>query len=723
MKETIYLILFTFISISASALTKQMEYLDRGLVAIKISQGVFLSWRCLGTEDTNTTYTIYRNNVKVNSTPISTCTNYTDPSGTTTSNYKVVAVQNGVEISTDEKSVTPWAQQYKTIQLNRPAGGTTEPNKYGSVGEAATKSFPKGQPYGYSPNDCSVGDLDGDGEYEIIVKWDPSNSQDNSYYGITGKVFLDAYKMDGTQLWRIDLGKNIRAGAHYTQFQVYDYDGDGLAEVVCKTAPGTIDGVGNYVIRNSDSPTTDYRNIDTTQIKGSRMLGTIQTGSEYLTLFNGKTGAALHTIAYNPLRGTVSLWGDDYANRCDRFLACTAYLDGIHPSVVMCRGYYKRTTLVAYDVSNKKLVQRWIYDSGTTNTGAYGQGNHNLSVADVDSDGKDEIIYGSCAINENGTVLYRTGYGHGDAMHLSDMDPDNDGQEVWEVHEDKTSAYGYELHDAKTGRILWGRYAGSDVGRGMAGDVDSRYPGFEMWSTANDSIFTCKGVGITSTKPSSNFRIYWDGDLQDELLDGVRITKWTGSGTTTLLTGSGVSSCNSTKSTPCLSADILGDWREEVIWWTTTDSSQIRIYTTTKASDYRLFTPMHDPVYRLGIAWQNSAYNQPPHLGFYIGGGLGSITLPDITMVKYDSTLTETSQPNVEPTTSIYYAKGLLNIRSSENLSSITVYSIQGLLLYQTDAVQQQEISCTIPKNEPMLIVRLKTASGVSVSKVMNAGY
>ncbi|MDP4277001.1 MAG: rhamnogalacturonan lyase [Bacteroidota bacterium] len=700
-----------------------MEYLDRGLVAVKVNQGVFLSWRCLGTDNDNTGFNIYRNNIKINGAPITAVTNYVDANGTTASTYQVVPVQNGEEMTTNLKAVTPWPQQYKAIPLKRPAGGTTEPNKYGSVGKAATKSFPHGQPYSYSPNDCSVGDLDGDGEYELVVKWDPSNSQDNSYYGITGKVYLDAYKLDGTQLWRIDLGKNIRAGAHYTQFLVYDFDGDGLAEVICKTAPGTVDGNGNFVLMNSDSPAADYRCLDTTQTSGSRMLGTIQTGPEYLTLFDGKTGAELNTIAYNPLRGSVSGWGDSYANRSDRFLGCVAYLDGIHPSAVMCRGYYARTTLTAYDVSNKKLVQRWFYDSGTTKgVGAYGQGNHNLSVADVDSDGKDEIVYGSCAIDDNGSLLYRTGYGHGDAMHLSDMDPDNPGLEVWEIHEDTSSLYGYELHDAKTGKVLWGRYAGSDVGRGMAGDVDARYPGFEMWSYANDSTYTCKGVAISSKKPASNFRIYWDGDLQDELLDGVKITKWTGNGTTTLLSASGVSSCNSTKSTPNLSADILGDWREEVIFWTSSDSSQLRIYTTTTTSPYRLFTLMHDPVYRLGIAWQNTAYNQPPHLGFYIGGGLNSIPWPAITLMKYDSTRTETGRPSVKQAPSMLYKQNVLTIRSSETINAVAIYSLQGWLVYQATSVGNQAFSCAIPKKEPMFIVQVRTESGIHVSKVMNTG-
>jgi rhamnogalacturonan endolyase len=411
-----------------------------------------------------------------------------------------------------------------------------------------------------------VGDLDGDGEYEIILKWDPTNSEDNSLAGFTGNVYLDAYKLDGTQLWRIDLGMNIRAGAHYTQFMVYDYDGDGIAEVVCKTAPGTIDGAGKYVIMNSDSPTADYRN-HTTNTTGANRMGTITTGPEYLTLFDGRTGKELNTVAYNPPRGDVNAWGDNYGNRSDRFLACVAYLDGVHPSAVMCRGYYTRACLAAYDVKDKKLVQRWFYDSGSTSgVGAYGQGNHNLSVADVNGDGKDEIIYGACAINNDGTLLYRTGLGHGDAMHLSKLDPDRTGLQVWDVHEEAASTYRWEMHDAGTGSIIWGGSTTGDNGRGCAADIDAKYRGFEMWSSLSTGTYSCKGTQISTSKPSAdNFRIYWDGDLQDELLDGVKISKWTGSGTTTLLTCSGVTSCNSTKATPNLSADLFGDWREELV--------------------------------------------------------------------------------------------------------------------------------------------------------------
>lgn len=725
MKHKLFLIiLFLIFYISFSRAEKRnMEYLNRGLIAVKVSNGVFLSWRFLGTDAPNIGFNIYRNNVLLNSTPITTSTNYTDASGTTANVYKVLPIINGVEDTVGVKTVAPWTQQYKDIQLNRPKGGTTPPNKVGSVGKTADASYPNGQKYGYSPNDCSVADLDGDGEYEIIVKWDPSNSQDNSYYGITGNVYLDAYKLNGTQLWRIDLGENIRAGAHYTQFLVYDFDGDGLAEVICKTAPGTIDGKGKFVIMGTDDPNVKYRSNDTTQTSGSRMLGTIQTGSEYLTLFDGKTGAELHTIQYNPLRGSSS-WGDSYSNRSDRFLACVAYLDGVHPNAVMCRGYYTRTTLAAYDVKDKKLSLHWFYDSGTTaGVGAYGQGNHNLSVADVDSDGKDEIVYGSCAIDDDGKLMYRTGLGHGDAMHVSKLDPDLDGLQVWDVHEESSSfAYGYEMHDARTGAIIWNGAVTADNGRGLAADIDSRYPGFEMWSTGGSGTYSCKGVQISTSRPSVNFRCYWDGDLQDELLDGTKITKWTGNGTTTLLTGSGVSSCNSTKATPNLCADIFGDWREEVLLWTTADSSKIRIYTTTTSTTNKLFTLMHDPTYRLGIAWQNAAYNQPPHLGFYIGGGISNLTMPNITVIKYN--------PNTTAVENIYYKKddsmslfcknGILSVFSDLEINSIQVYSILGRLIYQNKNLNQFDMELKFTNDEKILIVKLITTSGVLTKKVIN---
>ena len=591
-------LLWAGISIAA----REMERLDRGLIAVKVSGGVYLSWRMFGTDPESVSFNLYRDGSKVNSEPIATSTNYTDPLGTTSSVYEVRPVLNGSEQNAD-KSVSVWASQKLTINLDRPLGGT---NQSGS--------------FTYSPNDIAVGDLDGDGEYELVLKWDPSNSKDNSQKGYTGNVYVDAYKLDGTKLWRIDLGVNIRAGAHYTQILVGDYDSDGFAEVAMKTAPGTRDGMGKYLSKGpaaSEDHSKDYRNSS----------GYVLSGNEFLTIFNGKTGAEMATVNYNPPRGTVKSWGDSYGNRVDRFLATNAYLDGVKPSMVFQRGYYTRMAIAAYDWDGTNLTERWYYNAATSGKECYGQGNHNLSAGDVDNDGKDEIIEGNCAVDHDGKFMYRVGYGHGDAMHLGDLDPDVEGLEVWTVHEEKP--YGYEIHSAATGKILWRETSSGDNGRGVAADVDSTSRGYELWSAANWNTYSAKGKQLASSRPSYNFRIYWDGDLLDELLDNVTISKWNPSTakSTNLITLDG-SSCNSTKATPNLSADIIGDWREEVI---THDDSHLFLYTTTIPTTHRVYTLMHDPIYRLAISWQNTAYNQPPHLGFWLGSG--KIPTPDIVLV------------------------------------------------------------------------------------------
>jgi Dockerin type I repeat. len=574
---------------------RQMEYLDRGVVAVKVSNGVFVSWRVLGTETSDVTYNLYRDSTKVAN--ITGAGNYVDKSGTTGSKYSVSAVVNGTE-QAKSSPVNVWSSNYMQIPLQIPAGGTTT----------------DGVAYTYSANDCSVGDLDGDGQYEIILKWDPSNAQDNSKNGYTGNVYLDAYKMNGTRLWRIDLGKNIRAGAHYTQFMVYDLDGDGKAEIACKTADGTKDGTGT-VIGNVGA---DYRNSS----------GYVLSGPEYLTVFEGSTGKALYTGNYEPARGTVSSWGDNYGNRVDRFLACIAYLDGIHPSLVMCRGYYTRTVLVAYDWNGSTLNKRWTFDSNSSgNSGYAGQGNHNLSVADVDDDDKDEIIYGSCTIDDSGKGLYTTGLEHGDSMHLGDLNPNRPGLEVWACHEDSAGngGVGASFRDAKTGSVLWKFAASDDVGRACAADITAQYPGEEVWA-AGSPLYSSTGQNIGSAPSQKNFAIWWDGDELRELLDNTSITKYGGG---TLLSASGCSSNNGTKATPCLQADILGDWREEAVW-RTSDNKYLNIYTTTDLTSRRIYTLMHDPVYRMGIAWQNVAYNQPPHTGFFLGSGMATPPQPSI---------------------------------------------------------------------------------------------
>ena len=598
---------------------RQMEQLGRAVVAVPTStSSVYVGWRLLGADPDDIAFNVYRSAnggspVLLNGAPLQTSCNLVDAGANPNqaNSYFVRAIIGGIEQAPSASYTIPAnapVQPYFAISLQPPPGGVT----------------PDAVAYGYSPNDCSVGDLDGDGEYEIVLKWDPSNSKDNSQSGYTGDVFLDAYKLDGTRLWRIDLGRNIRAGAHYTQFMVYDLDGDGKAELACKTAPGTVDGQSNDVLMPGDDPNADYRNSS----------GYILTGPEYLTIFNGETGAALATTNYVPPRGTVSSWGDSYGNRVDRFLACVAHLDGKQPSLVMCRGYYTRTVLAAWDWRNGKLTQRWVFDSNNPGYSSYaGQGNHNLSVGDVDGDGKDEIVYGACSIDDNGAGLYNTGLAHGDAMHLSDMDPDRTGLEVWDVHEVASSAGGGELRDAHTGQLLFGYLGTGDTGRGMAAHLDAAHRGYQLWSSASDGVYDIHGQRISANKPSVNFAIWWDADPERELLDGTKLDKWTGDGTTRLLTiynyGNAVA-INGTKANPCLSADILGDWREEMIF-PSADSTKLLIFTTTIPSTNRFYTLMHDPQYRLSVAWQNVAYNQPPHTSFYIGGDMRPAPLPPIT--------------------------------------------------------------------------------------------
>jgi rhamnogalacturonan endolyase len=599
---------------------RQIERLGRGLVVLRPTAGgaVVVSWRLLVTDPEGVGFHVYRAAggapaERLTGTPLMQATHYVDtsaPSGGAVS-YFVRPVVAGIEGPASPASLLAAGASapYLAVPLQVPAGGTT----------------PSGESFTYSANDCSAGDLDGDGEYELVVKWDPSNSKDNSQSGYTGPVLIDAYRMNGTRLWRIDLGRNIRAGAHYTQFMVYDLDGDGRAELACKTADGTTDGAGVVI----GSATADYRNSS----------GYILSGPEFLTVFDGLTGRALATTDYLPGRGNVGAWGDTYGNRVDRFLACVAYLDGERPSLVMCRGYYTRAVLVAWDWRGGQLTRRWTFDSddGTPGNSAYrGEGNHNLAVADVDQDGRDEIVYGSCAIDDTGRGLYATGLHHGDALHVSDHDPLRPGLEVWACHEDinNNGGVGLSLRDARTGAVLFTVPNTTDTGRAIAMDIDPRHRGAECWGAAG-GLQTVDGTRLAGSRPSSmNFGVWWDGDLLREILDSNRIDKWNWltSTTTRLVTATDCTSNNGTKSTPALSADLLGDWREEVVW-RTTDSRELRIYTTPIPTERRWVTLMQDPQYRLAVAWQNVAYNQPPHPGFFLGEGMGRPPTPLVRVV------------------------------------------------------------------------------------------
>jgi rhamnogalacturonan endolyase len=705
----------------------QLEYLDRGLIAAPTSQGIFLSWRLLANEVngysetglTGVNFNVYRDGNLI--ATVEDSTNFVDQNGTSSSSYYVRSVLNGKELD-QSSSVTPWKQSYVDLQLKKPADGVT----------------PAGENYTYSANDMSVGDVDGDGKYEYFVKWEPSNSKDVSQKGYTGNTYIDCYRFDGTLLYRIDLGVNIRSGAHYTQFLVYDFDGDGKSEIMFKTAPGTkvikFDKAGNitsekfitipqkdidagysneddyrmsredyynhvvkmfmswdeheevvkgnwpstleeafgiekqytYPLSKEDAVSlTDYfMDVYAPKRSGNNKLrefeGFILEGPEYLTVFNGETGEEMDSIDYKPGRHDDGLMWGDYAmgriepgNRVDRFLANVAYLDGEKPYAVFARGYYTRSNLVTYSWDGKNLKENWAVDSGWTpmsnpfNDGPHGrdgtdpefgtlttQGAHTLSAADVDGDGKQEIVYGSATIDDDGSSLLYSSMdtmppqsaapnttarlGHGDALHVTDIDPNRPGMEIFMVHEGGTWApYGYSLRDAKTGEIIYGGYTGRDTGRGMVGDVDPSTPGLETWAVG---LWSAAGERISNSAPGTNMNIKWAADMTTQIVNG------SGNASTTIddwkkgrvLTAADARTNNSTKGNPGLVADILGDWREELLV-RTADSSAIRIYTNTEVTNHKLYTLMHDAQYRAEVARQNTAYNQPSYTSFYFG--------------------------------------------------------------------------------------------------------
>lgn len=617
---------------------RPMEKLGLGAVAIRCEGYTYLTWRMLGTDTPDTCYNIYKTLgsewVKCNSELVKV-TNYTELSDIYDL-YKIVPVryENGSfkEVEELAQEVSVWDKNYMDIPIQRPADNEVN-----------------GEKYTYNPGDASVGDLDGDGEWEFVLKWDPSNAKDTSQAGFTGECIIDAYEQDGTRLWRINLGPNIRSGAHDTQFMVYDYDCDGKAEVAMRTADGTVAGDGT-VIGDKDK---NYAVLD----NGKNLSGPL-----YLTVFNGQDGSVIDTTDYYPqTQGTTSdgykwdviTWGDDpngeWGNRSERYLACVAYLDGVRPSMVFARGYYYgpggdiggRTAIAAFDLVDGKIKKHWFFDTLDEqyrfNNKLIGQGNHSMSVADVDYDGCDEIIYGALAVDNDGTPMYSTGLGHGDAQHVSDLVPGRPGLEVYSCHEDRGVEYGYEMRDARTGELLFGKFTGTDNGRAAAGDVDPRYGGAESWSSAGVMTSADGTVISNSYTMPSNFLCYWDGDLGREILDNVYVSKWNSDTqkADTIFTATGCVSINWTKATPALSADLFGDWREELVF-PTKDGNALRIFTTTEPTSYKLPTLMHDIQYRMHIAYQNTCYNQPPHLSYYLGYDTTTVPVPKMYTVLND---------------------------------------------------------------------------------------
>ena len=668
--------------------TKAEILADRALVAINLAgddggeavvtatdndgnayeHGVYLSWRSFLDDSEDNTYDVYRNDKKI--AEKITDTNLLDEGGDSSDIYKVIGADDQtLNLTALETKV--WDNKYLELSLCKPAD----------------QIMPDGTKCNFTANDMSVGDLDGDGQLELVVKWYPSNAQDNSKGGYTGTTILDGYDIDFSTggvslLWRIDLGVNIRSGAHYTQFQVWDYDGDGKAEIAVKTADGSTtyvseDGTDHglketgYVgACNADALPTDKVSKNHDYRGGD---GYILTGPEYFSMFNGEDGRLIGTTDYYPARGKVSDWGDGYGNRVDRFLAATAYLDGEAPYAVFARGYYTRAVLNAYylaDTDNDgigdSIRTKWVFDTNEIGKASESQGNHNLSVADVDNDGKDEIIYGSMAIDHDGSLLYNTGLGHGDAIHLSDFVEWNSGLEVMSVKEEKDAKYHVVIQDAATGKILMGYHVGRDTGRGAAADIDPTSPGAEFWSIVGHdynpddgepSWDSTKGAVYATTStlnnlvqlnkgnPAANGLMYWDGLLLREIQDHVfnekdgyvpvstDIYKWDyqNGKQEVLFESTEVYTGNGTKGNPGLTGDLLGDWREEMVVRCADDDSKIRIYSTTIQTDYVVPCLLEDLVYREGIAWQNTAYNQPPHLGYALSEGLitAQIQIPE----------------------------------------------------------------------------------------------
>ena len=622
-----------------------MERLDRGVVAIPQGDGrVAVSWRTLRSDKKGEPFDVYRNGVKLNDEPLTSGgTFFVDSQPLSSGDDVLYEVRGGgLDGSFTLRADAPVG--YLPVKIERPEGGKVPTMQ--NLQPQARRGRGRGWgwrddgSYTYSANDMSVGDVDGDGQYELFVKWEPSNAHDNAHDGYTGATIIDCYKIDNSKsdncdlLWRINLGPNIRSGAHYTPFIVYDFDGDGRAELLVKTADGTRDGKGRVI---GDS-LADWRN------KAGRILD----GPEYITVFNGLTGEAMDTKAYVPQRGNLQAWGDDRGNRSERYLAAVGYLGKVKgekgkkikdekgvASAVFCRGYYTRTVIAAWDWDGKELISRWVFDTDEPEWKDYaGQGNHNLRVADVDGDGFDEITYGSMAVDHDGRGLYNTGFGHGDAIHLV-AEPKTNKLYIWDCHENKRD--GSDLRDAATGEVIFQIKSRTDVGRAMAADIDPTNPGVEMWSTDSHGIRNMKGEVVSTALDADNpqhdnnlvlggrylpvnFGIWWDGDLLRELLDRATVTKynWQEKSIDTVQQFEGVVFNNGTKSNPGLAADILGDWREEVIA-RDRESTELRIYVSTIPTDYRINCLMQDIPYRLSVATQNVGYNQPSETGCYIG--------------------------------------------------------------------------------------------------------
>ena len=605
MKRLIMMAVMAMITIHVMA-QRMTDKLDRGLMAVKTDAGVFCSWRVLAEEYYDVTYNLYRDGVKVNAEPL-TVSNYTDISGTAASKYTVTAIGLRNHESEPCKEAAVWNQHWLEITPD-----------HGDL-----KST-------YVPNDACMADVDGDGELEILMKFDNQSEIQASYprEGYYGEYsIVEVFKLDGTKLWWLDFGPNMGDFQNNEQNIIaYDWDEDGRAEAIIRAADGTTihmaDGT-TYVVGDA---TKNYR-----AATGGGTNWFMHEGAEYLVYMNGATGKPYQVMDY-PLKrleaGETDLkaaWGDDYGHRSSKYFFGAPCLDGRKASIFLARGIYTRHKMIALDVNPKthELTERWRWTNNTPGSPWYGQGYHNYSIADVDWDGRDEICFGSMVIDDNGHGLSTTGLGHGDAHHVGDFNPYVHGQEIFACNEDNP---GNNYRDATTSKIYYRYTSDRDDGRAMMGNFTNDHPGCQGVSSRDpgliSSVINGPLPGGTKDNITQNFRIYWDGDLLEETQDyssqgkntAVTIYKY-GKGVIETLKGSMTN--NDTKGTPCYQGDILGDWREEVI--TRTKDNKIRIYTTTIPSDWRIPTLWQDHQYRQAMVWQMCGYNQPPHVSYFLG--------------------------------------------------------------------------------------------------------